>query len=140
MKTFPFVKKRKIYNYAGIQEIIPIKLGFVKAFLLKGENKLILVDTGTPGSENKIVKKIKNLGFNPSQISLILLTHAHTDHCGSVNELKRITGAKVAIHKDDAKYLLGGESAEVIPNSPFGKLFSFITKNMVNLILNQNFC
>jgi hydroxyacylglutathione hydrolase len=129
MKLFPFAKKRKIFNYAANQELIPIKLGFVKAFLLKGENKLILVDTGIPGSENKIIKKIKNLGFNPSQISLIILTHVHVDHAGSIKELKKVTGAKVAVHKDEAKCLTAGESAEVIPNSTMGNFMFSIMKN-----------
>ena len=130
MKVFPFAKKRKIYNYAGTKEIVPIKLGFVNSYLLKGENKIILVDTGTPGNANKIVKNIKNLGFIPSQVSLIILTHVHVDHCGSINELKKITGAKIAVHKDDAKCLTYGESAEVTPVSAFGRLFKSITKNM----------
>ena len=43
MKAFPFMKKRKIYNYAGIQEIIPIRLGIVKVFLIKGETNLSLL-------------------------------------------------------------------------------------------------
>ena len=128
MKILPFAKSRKIYNYAATKEIIPINLGFVKAFLIKGDSKLILVDTGISGSENRIIKKIKNMGFNPSQISLIILTHVHPDHAGSVKALKTITGAKIAVHKDDAPYLTRGESAAAVPVSSFGKLFGSITK------------
>jgi hydroxyacylglutathione hydrolase len=129
MKTLPFAKKRKIYNYAGIKEIIPIRLGFVKCFLIKGESKLILVDTGVPGSATRITNKIKRMGFNPSQISLIIITHAHTDHSGSIQELKKITGAKVAVHKDEAQYLISGQSTEVTPVSAIGRLLISITKN-----------
>lgn len=130
MKTFPFAKKRKIYNYVGIQEIVPIRLGFVKCFLIKGESKLILVDTGIPGKETRIINKIKSMGFNPSQISLIIITHVHTDHSGSVRELKKITGAKVAVHKDDAQFLTNGFSADITPVSTIGKLLVSVTKNM----------
>jgi hydroxyacylglutathione hydrolase len=129
MKTLPFAKKRKIYNYAGIKEIIPIRLGFVKCFLIKGESKLILVDTGVPGSATRITNKIKRMGFNPSQISLIIITRAHTDHSGSIQELKKITGARVAVHKDEAQCLINGQSAEVTPISAIGRLFTSISKN-----------
>jgi Zn-dependent hydrolases, including glyoxylases len=123
-----FAKQRKIYNYAANQEIIPIRLGFVKSFLVKGDSNLILVDTGIPGSGMKIINKIKRLGFNPGQLSLIIITHAHSDHSGSVKELKKVTGAKVAVHKDDASYLMKGESAEITPVSNIGRLLSGIIK------------
>ncbi len=129
MKNFLFAKQRRIFNYAGAQEVIPIKLGFVKAFLIKGDGSLILVDTGTPGSEQRIVNKIKRLGFNPSQISLIIITHAHNDHTGSVKALKKITGAKVAVHKDDAGFLINGESADITPTSKLGRIFAYFIKN-----------
>lgn len=129
MKRFLFAKQRRIFNYAGTQEVIPIRLGFVKSFLIKGDGSLILVDTGTPGSEQRFVNRIKRLGFNPSQISLIIITHAHNDHSGSVKELKKITGAKVAVHKDDARFLINGESAEITPSSKIGRVLAYFIKN-----------
>lgn len=45
------------------------------AFLIKRGKTLILVDC--PGS---VIQKIKKLHFNPSQVSIILITHIHPDH------------------------------------------------------------
>ena len=111
------------------KEITTIKMGFVNSFIIKGENKIILIDTGLPGSTNKIIKKIEEMGFKTDQVSLIILTHAHLDHFGSVKQLQKITGAKVAIHKNDAMYLIEGKSAEVTPISGFGKFMMRIVKN-----------
>ena len=104
-------------DYERNQEIISVNFGFVSSFIIRGLNKIILVDTGIPGSAKKIIEKIEEEGFKPSQVSLIILTHAHFDHTGSALELKKITGAKVAIHKSDASYLIEGSSAPVIPIS-----------------------
>lgn len=103
------------------EEIVPINFGFVNSFIIKGLNQIILVDTGIPGSAKKIIEKIAEEGFKPEQVSLIILTHAHFDHTGSVGELKKITGAKIAIHKNDASYLMEGSSAPVIPIPDSGK-------------------
>jgi len=104
-------------------------MGFVNSFIIKGENKIILIDTGLPGSTNKIIKKIEEMGFKTDQVSLIILTHAHLDHFGSVKQLQKITGAKIAIHKNDAPYLIEGKSAEVTPISGFGKFMMRKVKN-----------
>ncbi len=40
-----------------------------------------------------------------TQIKYILLTHGHYDHIGFVSELKKSTGAKVAIGKNDGEML-----------------------------------
>ena len=104
-----------------MSEVISIPLGFVQAFLIKG-NQPILVDAGTPGSEEKILKKITASGVNPEEIPLIIITHDHFDHFGSVHSLKERTGAKVAVHKLDSENLIKGELPELNPISFKGRL------------------
>jgi hydroxyacylglutathione hydrolase len=51
---------------------------------------------------NKILESIKDLGLD---IKIIVLTHGHLDHVEALAEVKEATGAKVAIHTDDAYFL-----------------------------------
>ena len=70
--------------------------------------EIFLVDTGMPGRSNEIISYMeKNLKRDPKDIETIVITHHHFDHTGSLDKLKKITGAKVAIHSDDAAYLSG---------------------------------
>jgi len=70
--------------------------------------EIFLVDTGMPGRSNEIINYMeKNLKRDPKDIETIVITHHHFDHTGSLDKLKKITGAKVAIHSDDAAYLSG---------------------------------
>lgn len=109
-----------------MSEVIQITLGrAINAFLIK-DKQCILVDTGNPGHDKKILKKLEELGVNPEDIALIVITHGHSDHFGSVNEMKEITGAPVAIHKSDADYMRLGKNAGIIPRIPLGKLLSNI--------------
>lgn len=99
----------------SMTRIIPITLGYVSAFLIKGE-KSVLIDTGRPGDARRIMDKISSTGIDPKNLSLILLTHCHHDHCGSVSELKKLTGAKVAIHRLNADGLVYGTNEEIRPH------------------------
>jgi glyoxylase-like metal-dependent hydrolase (beta-lactamase superfamily II) len=60
----------------------------------------IIIDPGAGADE--ILKRVKDLGL---KIKLILLTHNHPDHIGALGEVKKATGAEVAIHTDDAGVL-----------------------------------
>jgi len=53
------------------------------------------------------LRQITVLNKATEEIKLIILTHSDIDHSGSAAELKRITGAKVAIHSGDAPSLSG---------------------------------
>ncbi len=64
----------------------------VNAYLLLGRRPVI-VDAGTPGSGRKIYDRITAHGVDPTDVSLIVLTHGHIDHFGSAAELHRLTGA-----------------------------------------------
>ena len=71
-------------------------------------NEIFLVDTGMPGKSGEIIDYIKNeLKRDPQDIKTIVVTHHHFDHTGSLDKLKEITGAKVAIHSADADYIAG---------------------------------
>ena len=69
---------------------------------------LTLIDTGLPHGSAQILAYLKNvLQQNPAEFRTIILTHFHIDHTGNVFELKKASGAKVAIHEADADYVSG---------------------------------
>jgi hydroxyacylglutathione hydrolase len=92
------------------------------AYLVIGEDETLVVDTGMPGNAKRIAAYVEGLGKDVSDIKLIILTHADIDHIGSAAELKRITGARLAIHADDAAILRGKQSFKTI-REPLGFIF-----------------
>jgi hydroxyacylglutathione hydrolase len=76
-------------------------------YLVMTGDRLVLIDTGMPGNARKIINYVQGLGKKPSDVEYIVITHADIDHTGSAAELKKITGAKLAIHSGDAAMLSG---------------------------------
>lgn len=103
--------------------VLHISLGMVNSYLLKG-NKCVLVDAGYPGCAEKILSFMEKHNINPTDLSLILITHGHSDHFGSIDKLKDITGAKVAIHKLDADSIRCGKNPPLHARDLKGKLFA----------------
>lgn len=83
-------------------------MGISNAYLLDvGEQGTVLVDTGTPGKNQKILSYLTTIGKKPSDVTYIVLTHPDADHSGSAAEMRRLTGAKLAIGALDAPRLSG---------------------------------
>jgi metallo-beta-lactamase class B len=80
----------------------------LSSFLIETEAGLILVDGGLPQSAALIDSNVKAAGFDPLQISAILVSHAHYDHAGGVAALQRLTGAAVYTSVEGAKVLHSG--------------------------------
>jgi glyoxylase-like metal-dependent hydrolase (beta-lactamase superfamily II) len=68
--------------------------------LLEAPQGLTLVDCGSSRQERWVLQAMQRLGR--SDLRLIFITHAHLDHYGSAAALRRLTGAPVAVHRDDA--------------------------------------
>jgi len=75
-------------------------------FLLVGDD-LTLVDTGFKGRSAQILKAIQRLGYSPSDITSIIITHHHGDHVGNLAVLQEVARARVAAHPADAPYIDG---------------------------------
>ena len=109
--------------------VIPISIGMVQAFLIRGE-RAVLVDTLMPGNAPRIVQALADQGLAPSDLALILITHAHADHVGSAAALKALTGAPIAIHAADAAYLKAGDGPALQGVGWAGKLMAGIISVM----------
>ena len=100
-----------------------LPMNTVNSFILIGERP-VLVDSGIPGSGPKILAALAREGFAPTDVSLILITHRHVDHIGSAEELKRATGAPVAVHALDADCLRRGDGGSRPPTGLGGRFFA----------------
>jgi len=76
-------------------------------YLVKAEDGLVLVDTGMPGSEKKILSAIASLGMKPTDVKLVLLTHRHLDHIGSAAAVKKETSGVLVSHPFEKPYVAG---------------------------------
>nr|AIA12564.1 SubclassB3_beta_lactamase [uncultured bacterium] len=88
-------------------------------YLIKTKVGLILISGGPPKTENLIADSVKKLGFNLKDIRLLLSSHAHFDHIGTLAALKNLTGASVAIMDADVELLKsGGKTDYLYANRP----------------------
>jgi metallo-beta-lactamase class B len=79
------------------------------AFLITTSEGHILMNTGMPSSGPMIVESIRKLGFKPEDIKLMINNHAHIDHAGAFAFMKALTGAPLAIMKDDVAAIESGD-------------------------------
>lgn len=84
----------------------------------EGEKEIVIIDPGDRG--DIVYDDVKNLGFE--KVAGILLTHGHGDHTGGALELKRLSGAKIYAHEEEAEIL---KDPEKNLSGWFGKAYGF---------------
>ncbi len=80
----------------------------ISIHVLDTGNGLIVFDTGYQHSLYITIDNMYRLGLNPHDIKYICLTHGHIDHIGAAKALKELSGAKIALGKEDRLYVNGG--------------------------------
>jgi glyoxylase-like metal-dependent hydrolase (beta-lactamase superfamily II) len=94
------------------------RFGSVNSYLVEEDDGLTLVDAMIPRSSKAILAAAATTG---KPITTILLTHAHGDHIGSLDELRAaLPEAAVVISERDSRYL--DKVMTLDPGEPQGKL------------------
>ena len=102
---------------------------------ISDNNEISIIDAGMPGNTSKILSQISEMGITPEKIKYIILTHADIDHMGSVADLKKATGALVAIHEKEISYLLGKKQRKL--EGLIGRLIGLILGILFKFIKTQ---
>jgi len=105
--------------------IVQVRLMISNSYFIVGD-RVVIVDTGMPSEEGKILKALAKAGHSPSDVSLIILTHAHIDHAGSAVALREATGAPIAVHKGDMPYLVTGSPPKLKAANLGGRLLKYV--------------
>jgi metallo-beta-lactamase class B len=91
--------------YGPVYYIGPL---WVSSYLIDARDGLVVIDTGAEEEINLIERNIRALGFDPTKIKAILITHWHQDHTGETAHLAELSGATVYVHERDAEIVQTG--------------------------------
>lgn len=73
----------------------------VNAYLVVTSAGLVLIDSGYEETVDWLLSSIRQIGFDPTNIGYVFVTHAHADHLGGADQIQKITGARVGMSLAD---------------------------------------
>ena len=102
---------------------VTLKYGNTYTFLVKGTSGNLLVDTDYAGTMQGFHHALKANGIRLNQISCVMATHYHPDHCGLIGQLQEqgiqlllLDSQAEAVHNPD--YIFAREKREYTPVDP----------------------
>ena len=101
------------------------------AYLITTPEGHILLDGGMSRSAQDLGASIRRLGFKPEDIRLLLITHAHFDHVGTLDYFKRLSGARFAVMDRDFEDLKSGGKADPVYGGVSQSYFPPVTADRV---------
>ncbi len=89
------------------------------SYLITTPEGHILINSNLEANVPMIRTSVESLGFKFSDIKILLISHAHWDHCAGSAMLKRLTGAKYMVMDGDVDVVeSGGKSDFQYANDP----------------------
>lgn len=98
------IKEGFLYQLTFLPRFFPVNCYFIEE-----EDGLTLIDAALPYSVKPILQAAEKIG---KQIKKIVLTHAHGDHIGALDELKAQLDVPVYISARDSRLLAGDTSLD----------------------------
>lgn len=118
---------RKKNNFTEIASgVWGLKIVFVNIFMIAEDDQWILVDTGLPGSADRIISMAEEL-FGDQPPAAIILTHGHFDHRGAIEVLLEKWNVPVYAHQMELPYLQGKSSYPPADPTVGGGLMSLLS-------------
>lgn len=78
------------------------------AYLITTPKGLILINANLQSSPPLIEKSVAALGFHFKDVKILLISHAHYDHCAGAAQILKLTGAKYEVMAPDVPVIESG--------------------------------
>jgi glyoxylase-like metal-dependent hydrolase (beta-lactamase superfamily II) len=80
---------------------LPFRLNHVHVYLVEADDGFILIDTGVNTSEafTGLKRKLHDLGLDFRDLTQLVITHFHSDHCGQASRIRDLGQAQVVMGK-----------------------------------------
>jgi glyoxylase-like metal-dependent hydrolase (beta-lactamase superfamily II) len=81
--------------------------GLASCYLIREQDRLAFVDTGTAHTVPMLLRLIEGLGLAPEHVDYVIPTHVHLDHAGGAGDLMAACpGARLIVHPKGAAHLI----------------------------------
>ena len=82
------------------------------SYLITTPEGHILINSDTEANVPMIQASIESLGFKFTDVKILLISHAHWDHCAGSAMIKRLTGAKYMVMDGDVAVIESGGKSD----------------------------
>ena len=82
----------------------------INFYLVEDGDRLTVIDAGLPGYRKRLEAALADLGRSLSDVEAILLTHAHADHVGFAESVRKDAGVPVHVHEADEEMARTGKT------------------------------
>ncbi len=103
-KPFPPFRIAGNLYYVGSEDLA--------SYLIATPRGLILINSSLEVSVPLIRKSVESLGFRFSDVKILLISHAHNDHCAGSARIIQLTGAKYYVMDADVPVVESGGKAD----------------------------
>src|SRR5215472_16622476 len=100
-------------NLSTIPGVWQVSLPFQKeeeivgSYVIAGKSELAVIDPGPASTADALLSSLCEAGFDPENVTHLLLTHIHLDHAGAVGTLlPHMPKATVYVHGKGAPHLI----------------------------------
>ena len=84
----------------------------VSAYLVTTSDGLIVIDTLFADSADILLDNIRELGFDPTDVEYVFVSHGHGDHSAGAPRVQEVTGARVGMTAQD--WAMTGETPDMV--------------------------
>ena len=88
-------------------DALHVKPQLASIHLIRSQQRIAIVDTGTNSSIPQVSAILTQLGLNFLHVDYIILTHIHLDHAGGASELMRLCqNAQLVVHPKGVRHMV----------------------------------
>lgn len=90
-------------------------------YLLEGQGAVAIIETGTNDSVPRLMKALEHRGWEPEQVSHVIVTHVHLDHAGGAGAMMQACPkATFVVHPRGARHMIDPSKLEASVRQVYG--------------------